>query len=121
MLLIGVPSTPSPLGRERRDAIRAAWMRDEAVGREAVVCFVLSAQVRVRVRVRVRVGLGLGLGLGSGLGSGLGLANPNPNPNPNVCFVLSAQTEPPALGALQAERGISTLALHPTPHPTPHP
>jgi hypothetical protein len=35
--------------------------------------------------------------------------------------VRSAQTEPPALGALQAERGISTLALHPTPHPTPHP
>ena len=33
------------MGRQRRDAIRAAWMRDEAVARgEAVVCFVLSAQ-----------------------------------------------------------------------------
>ena len=44
VLLIGVPSTPSKLGLERRDAIRAAWMRDEAVGSEAIVCFVLSAQ-----------------------------------------------------------------------------
>ena len=70
VLLIGVPSTPSKLGRERRDAIRAAWMRDEAVGSEAV-----------------------------------------------VCFVLSAQTEQPALGALQAESGLSTRTRHPIPHP----
>ena len=89
VLLIGVPSTPSKLGRERRDAIRAAWMRDEAVGSEAV-----------------------------------------------VCFVLSAQTEQPALGALQASRpGPDTLSptpdrdrianpspnRNPSPNPNPNP
>lgn len=74
VLLIGVPSTPSKLGLERRDAIRAAWMRDEAVGSEAI-----------------------------------------------VCFVLSAQTEQPELGALQAERDTLTLNPPLTPPLTPTP
>ena len=43
LLMVGVPSSPSAKGRKRRDAIRAAWMRDEPVGSDAVVCFILSA------------------------------------------------------------------------------
>ena len=43
VLLLGVPSSPTATGRKRRDAIRAAWMRDDAVGRRVVVCFLLSA------------------------------------------------------------------------------
>lgn len=42
-LLIGVPSSPSVKGRRRRDAIRGAWMRDPLVGRDVVVCFILSS------------------------------------------------------------------------------
>ena len=43
VLLLGVPSSPTPTGRMRRDAIRASWMRDARVGRSVVVCFLLSA------------------------------------------------------------------------------
>lgn len=45
LLLVGVPSSPSPKGRKRRDAIRAAWMQDPLVTTSMVaVCFLLSAE-----------------------------------------------------------------------------
>lgn len=44
LLLIGVPSSPTAKGRQRRDAIRAAWMQDPLVGDAVVVCFLLSSE-----------------------------------------------------------------------------
>lgn len=44
VLLLGVPSSPSIKGRQRRDAIRASWMHDDVVGHRAVVCFLLSSR-----------------------------------------------------------------------------
>ena len=44
VLLLGVPSSPTAKGTERRKAIRAAWLLDEHVGRTVVVCFLLSAR-----------------------------------------------------------------------------
>ena len=45
LLLIGVPSSPNLKGRQRRDAIRAAWMQDALVASGvAVVCFLLSSE-----------------------------------------------------------------------------
>lgn len=44
VLLLGVPSSPTPTGLKRRAAIRASWMRDERVGRSVVVCFLLSSR-----------------------------------------------------------------------------
>ena len=44
VLLLGVPSSPTPTGRLRRDAIRASWLRDERIGRSVVVCFLLSSR-----------------------------------------------------------------------------
>jgi uncharacterized membrane protein len=41
VLLLGVPSSPTAKGTERRKAIRAAWLLDEHVGRTVVVCFLL--------------------------------------------------------------------------------
>ena len=43
LLLVGVPSSPSATGTRRRAAIRAGWMRDERVGRQVAVCFLLSS------------------------------------------------------------------------------
>ena len=44
VLLLGVPSSPTPTGLKRRSAIRASWMRDERVGSSVLVCFLLSAR-----------------------------------------------------------------------------
>jgi hypothetical protein len=44
VLLLGVPSSPGPTGKLRREAIRASWMRDERVGTSVLVCFLLSAR-----------------------------------------------------------------------------
>lgn len=44
LLLLGVPSSPSLKGSERRAAIRTSWMEDERVGSSVVVCFLLSSQ-----------------------------------------------------------------------------
>ena len=43
VLLLGVPSSPTATGSERRAAIRASWLRDEHVGRDVVICFLLSS------------------------------------------------------------------------------
>eukprot|EP00964_Phaeocystis_antarctica_P101489 scaffold66950_cov60-Phaeocystis_antarctica.AAC.2 len=43
LLLVGVPSSPTATGTRRRAAIRAGWMRDERVGRQVAVCFLLSS------------------------------------------------------------------------------
>ena len=42
VLLLGVPSSPTETGTKRRAAIRASWLNDEHVGRDVVVCFLLS-------------------------------------------------------------------------------
>ena len=42
LLIVGVPSSPTVKGQARRDAIRTSWMRQASVGREVVVCFLLS-------------------------------------------------------------------------------
>jgi len=44
VLLLGVPSSPTPTGLKRRTAIRDSWMRDERVGTSVVVCFLLSSR-----------------------------------------------------------------------------
>ena len=44
VLLLGVPSSPTPTGLKRRTAIRQSWMRDSTVGDSVVVCFLLSAR-----------------------------------------------------------------------------
>ena len=43
LLLVGVPSSPTATGTKRRAAIRDGWMRDERVGRQVAVCFLLSS------------------------------------------------------------------------------
>mmetsp|Transcript_13716 Transcript_13716/g.40059 ORF Transcript_13716/g.40059 Transcript_13716/m.40059 type:complete len:441 (-) Transcript_13716:429-1751(-) len=44
LLLLGVPSSPTAVGAQRRDAIRRSWMKEPMLGYEALACFVLSAQ-----------------------------------------------------------------------------
>ena len=44
VLLLGVPSSPTETGAERRAAIRASWLQDERVGVSVVICFLLSSQ-----------------------------------------------------------------------------
>ena len=44
VLLLGVPTSPTPTGAKRRAAIRASWMRDGHVGRDVLACFLLSSQ-----------------------------------------------------------------------------
>jgi len=44
LLLLGVPSSPTTKGAERRGAARDSWMTHDTMGHESLACFLLSAQ-----------------------------------------------------------------------------
>lgn len=54
LLLLGVPSSPSTTGEQRRRAARGSWMQHETVGFEALGCFLLSSHTNGSAMVALR-------------------------------------------------------------------
>lgn len=48
LVLIGIPSTPSALGRQRRKAIRSTWLRQPFARDAVIACFLLSSRTAAK-------------------------------------------------------------------------